>query len=130
MAISLVSVTPNGVAGNGASFSVGSGQHGLSADGRYVAFHSNASNLVAGDTNGTTADICVRDTATGTTTLLTLGGNPNSVVPSISADGRYVAFYSYASNFGPADNPQCQGWQAGRGCFLPRRSRSDVENLA
>jgi Tol biopolymer transport system component len=79
----------------------------ISADGRYVAFCSSASNLVNGDTNGKW-DIFVRDTQTGTTKRLSLDssgvqGNDGSYHPSISADGRYVAFYSYASNLVSGD---------------------------
>jgi hypothetical protein len=74
----------------------------ISADGRHVAFRSQANNLVGGDTNGTW-DIFLRDTQTGTTTRLSVDssggqGNDWSISPSISADGRYVAFQSAASN--------------------------------
>lgn len=76
----------------------------VSADGRFVAFQSSATNLVAGDTNGATTDIFVRDLASGTTTLLTSGGNNASSAPSISADGRFVAFQSNASNLAAGDS--------------------------
>jgi Tol biopolymer transport system component len=84
-----------------------SGSPSISADGRFVAFTSNASNLVPGDTN-INRDIFVRDTLTNTTTLVSLdsAGNPGnsySIFPSISADGRFVAFYSFASNMVPGD---------------------------
>jgi len=75
----------------------------VSADGRYVAFRSDAPDLVPGDTNGT-SDIFVRDLLMGTTTLVsvnqagTASGNGPSFSPSISADGRYVAFTSLASD--------------------------------
>ncbi len=76
----------------------------ISADGRYVAFSSDASNLVSGDTNGY-QDVFVRDTQTGTTTRVSVDssgaqGNSGSFyhAVSISADGRYVAFSSFASN--------------------------------
>lgn len=74
----------------------------ISDDGRYVAFASEASNLVTGDTNRH-SDIFVRDLTTGTTQLVSRSsnnalGNGNSVKPVISADGRYVAFESAASN--------------------------------
>lgn len=74
----------------------------ISADGRFVAFYSFASNLVEGDTNNT-ADVFVHDHQTGLTELVSrtwYGGaaNNESDVPSLSADGRYVAYYSYASN--------------------------------
>jgi Tol biopolymer transport system component len=74
----------------------------ISSDGRYVAFSSLASNLVAGDTNGA-YDIFVHDRQTGVTTRVSVDssgneGNDISGAPSISSDGRYVAFESYASN--------------------------------
>jgi Ca2+-binding RTX toxin-like protein len=92
-------------AGNQAnSRSVGSS---ISADGRFVAFHSDASNIVPGDTNGK-RDIFVRDTLTNTTTRVSVGSagnqtNSDSYYPSISADGRFVAFLSNASNIVPGD---------------------------
>jgi Tol biopolymer transport system component len=74
----------------------------ISADGRYVSFQSGASDLVAGDANGL-FDVFVRDLLYGTTVRASVdagGGDPNgtSGSPSISADGRYVAFYSAASD--------------------------------
>ena len=74
----------------------------ISGDGRYVAFVSLASNLVPGDTNKT-ADVFVRDVQTGTTRRVNVtshGGQANqrSYSVSISANGRYVAFTSSASN--------------------------------
>jgi Tol biopolymer transport system component len=78
----------------------------ISADGRYVAFQSSASNLVAGVTSG--AHIYVRDRQLGTTEIVSLSslgvpGNWTSMLPSISADGRYVSFGSGASNLVPND---------------------------
>jgi Tol biopolymer transport system component len=72
-----------------------------------VAFNSDASNLVSGDTNGA-SDIFVNDLQTGTTKRISVAsdgtqGNNNSYNPSISADGRYVAFYSDASNLVSGD---------------------------
>ena len=97
-----VSISSASVAGNNAS-----SRTTVSADGRYVAFASTASNLVPSDTNGV-QDIFVRDRQTGTTTRVSVGvagaqANGASSLPSISADGRYVAFYSQASNLDPAD---------------------------
>ncbi len=74
----------------------------LSTDGRYVAFESSATDLVTGDTNGV-SDIFVHDRLTGTTTRVSvaLGGvqaTGGSYDPSISGDGRYVAFYSFAAD--------------------------------
>jgi Tol biopolymer transport system component len=80
----------------------------ISADGRYVTFISNAPDAVAGDDNGL-PDIFVRDRVRGTTEridLATGGAEANNGVccdQAISADGRYVAFMSFASNLVPAD---------------------------
>jgi Tol biopolymer transport system component len=95
----LVSVSTNGGPANGASRgSV------ITPDGRYVAFVSEASNLVAGDTNRI-ADVFVRDMQAGVTTLVSAGatassspGGGASEFPDITPDGRYVAFYSTAAN--------------------------------
>jgi len=79
----------------------------ISADGRYVAFESEASNLVAGDTNGG-GDVFVHDRQTGATTRVSVSSsgeqaNDSSGAAAISGDGRYVAFYSYASNLVAGD---------------------------
>ncbi|MGO8928153.1 MAG: hypothetical protein ACLQU3_14880 [Limisphaerales bacterium] len=100
----LVSVSTNGGSANGASRNPV-----MTSDGRYVAFVSEASNLVPNDTNGI-ADVFVRDLQAQATTLVSVGATsvspPSSSgiqgsfsdSPAISADGRYVAFYSTASN--------------------------------
>src|SRR5262249_11437148 len=79
----------------------------ISADGRYVAFYSYAWNLVPPDNNGA-FDVFVRDRQSGTTTRVSVDSsgaqaNGHSVNPSISADGRYVAFESRASNLVAGD---------------------------
>jgi Tol biopolymer transport system component len=79
----------------------------MSSDGRYVAFYSEANNLVTGDTNGG-RDVFVRDRDTSTTERVSVGsagaqGNDWSDGAPISADGRYVAFRSAASNLVPGD---------------------------
>lgn len=79
----------------------------ISDNGRYVAFSSYASDLVPGDTNGT-SDVFVHDRQMGTTTRVSVDsagaqGSSISYEPSISADGRYVSFTSYASNLVPGD---------------------------
>jgi len=83
----------------------------ISADGRYVAFESDFTNSVPGDTNEV-ADVFVKDVLTGSITRVSVGingqqsnGKSYGVVsgPSISADGRYVAFTSDASNLVPND---------------------------
>jgi uncharacterized repeat protein (TIGR01451 family) len=83
------------------------GQAAISADGRFVAFVSAATNLVPGDTNGF-PDVFVRDLQTGTLVRASVssgGGQANAGAfsPSISADGRYVAFASGSDNLVPGD---------------------------
>ena len=79
----------------------------ISGNGRYIAFASNATNLVQNDTNGF-RDIFVHDQQTGTTERVSIasdGSQANlfSERPSISDDGRYVAFMSHATNLDPND---------------------------
>jgi Ca2+-binding RTX toxin-like protein len=97
-----VSVDSAGNQGNGYSFG-GS----ISTDGRFVAFDSDATNLVPGDTNNG-SDVFVRDRLTNTTTRVSVDSagneaNNDSGTPSISADGRFVAFTSFATNLAPGD---------------------------
>jgi Tol biopolymer transport system component len=97
-----VSVATGGTQANSASMHAS-----ISADGRYVAFHSFATNLVPGDTNGS-IDVFVRDRQLGTTDRVSVdtGGaqaNSDSLWPCISADGRFVAFESSASNLAAGD---------------------------
>ncbi|HQW81380.1 MAG TPA: putative Ig domain-containing protein [Pseudomonadota bacterium] len=80
----------------------------ISADGRYIAFESVASNLVAVDSNGTN-DIFLHDRVAATTLRISVGaggveGNAFSQNPSISADGGYVAFESFANNLVSGDS--------------------------
>ncbi|MGC4813063.1 hypothetical protein ACLQ29_21270 [Micromonospora sp. DT228] len=102
-ALALVDAATDGTPGNG-----GVGGADISDDGRYVAFASTSDNLVPGDSNDNT-DVFVRDTETGTTTLVSggLGGQPANdgatYTAAISGNGRYVAFTSYASNLVPGD---------------------------
>jgi Tol biopolymer transport system component len=140
LAIELVSVSSAEVPGNNTS-SLGN-TTAVSADGRFVAFTSRASNLVESDTNNA-PDVFVRDRQLGTTERVGVGflgsispdarfvafwgagvfvrdrqlgttervdvdsaespGNPDSRSPSVSADGRYVAFQSTATNLVPND---------------------------
>lgn len=79
----------------------------ISADGRWVAFTSDATNLVAGDSEGFT-DIFLHDRETTTTVRVSqtpqgTGANANSGTPVISADGRFVAFVTRASNLAASD---------------------------
>lgn len=88
----------------------------MSGDGRYVAFDSLATNLVPEDTNGV-RDAFVRDRATGTTRRVSVSSsgeeaNGSSVNVTISADGRYVAFTSPATNLVPGDSSCTHLWSA------------------
>jgi len=81
----------------------------ISADGRYVAFESDATNLVGNADTNLRTDIFVRDRTLAVTEWVSVAyaGLPSqpdgdSFKPSISADGRYVAFYSFATNLGVA----------------------------
>jgi Tol biopolymer transport system component len=76
----------------------------LSADGHFIVFDSLAPNLVTGDTNDY-QDVFVRDRTTGVTTRIT-NGRGTSYAGAISADGRFVAFDSYASSLVPGDTNQ------------------------
>jgi Tol biopolymer transport system component len=104
--IQRVSVSSAGDQADGQSF-----EPSISGDGRYVAFGSDATNLVPGDTNGA-SDIFVFDCQTGTIERISVDGAGNeangvSFAPSISGDGRYVAFGSLAANLVPGDT---NGW--------------------
>ena len=93
-----VSVGPGAQQSNDDAF-----QSSISPDGRFVGFASTATNLVAGDTNGTT-DVFVHDRQAGTTTRVSVssagvqGNNSSFQTPSFSADGRFVAYLSGATN--------------------------------
>src|SRR4051795_7898442 len=93
----LVSVGAGGVPGDGGSFDAL-----VSRDGRFVAFESFATNLVAGDTNSA-RDVFVRDLKAGTTVRASVGprgrqGGRDSVLSAISGNGRFVAFDTFANN--------------------------------
>jgi hypothetical protein len=99
-----VSVSSAGLQANGSSTAPD-----ISADGRFVAFVSTATNLHPDDTEALD-DIYVRDLTTGTTTLVSratgvsgVNGNGGALFPAISADGRFVAFDSNATNLHPDD---------------------------
>jgi len=99
---SRVSVDSGGAQGNDDSYSPS-----ITADGRCVAFNSAASNLVGGDTNGW-IDIFVYDRQSGTTERVSVDSDGTQVdgeshSPSISADGRYVVFESYATTLVSGD---------------------------
>ena len=97
-----VSVASDGTQANGESYSPA-----MSADGRWVTYTSQASNLVAGDTNER-PDVFVWDRVSGATERVSVASdgtqaNGESYSPSISADGRWVAYESYASNLVAGD---------------------------
>jgi Tol biopolymer transport system component len=103
-----VSVDSAGVEGNG-----GSSRPAISSDGRYVAFLSGASNLVAGDTNGA-GDVFVHDRVTGVTERVSVDSagaeaNGSSSAVAFSADGSTVVFQSRATNL---DSNPIQGWDS------------------
>ena len=92
-----VSVASDGTQGFNASFNAR-----ISGDGRYIAFDSWSTNLVPGDSNGT-RDVFVHDQQTSQTTRVSVAGNGGeadrfSANPTLSDDGRYVAFWSRATN--------------------------------
>ena len=102
IATQLVSISSSGDQANGTCY-----QPMISADGRFVVFWSSASNLVPNDTNDND-DIFCHDRNTLITELVSVSSseeqaNSGSFDPSISADGRYVAFSSYASNLVEGD---------------------------
>ena len=97
-----VSVDSGGVEADAAST-----RPAISADGRYVAFQSDATNLVAGDTN-LSADIFLHDRQTNATTRVSLDSSGLEVTgasanPALSADGRFVAFTSAATDLVASD---------------------------
>ncbi|PYS19081.1 MAG: hypothetical protein DMG11_32145, partial [Acidobacteria bacterium] len=106
-----VSVASDGTQADGLSY-----EQSISADGRYVAFRSFATNLVTGNVNHSTcagsgqtnpSDVYVHDRQTGTTELVSVGmtgvQDGCSWSPSISGDGRFVAFISAATTLIPSD---------------------------
>jgi Tol biopolymer transport system component len=100
-----VSIDSNGQEGDN-----GSEGGSLSSDGRFVGFYSLATNLVARDTNAAW-DVFVHDRVSGSTERVSVDSSGNeadlsSYSSMISADGRYVAFYSWASNLCSGDTNQ------------------------
>lgn len=107
----VASVSTGGIPSNGSTGNTR--PPAISADGRFVSFSSDATNLVSGDTNAC-PDIFTRDLSLGTTTrdsVSSTGVQANQVdyceqysqdPPSLSSAGRYVAFYSFATNLDPS----------------------------
>lgn len=98
-----VSNSPNGTVSYGES-----SEASISADGNYITFNSNGDNLVSNDANGC-SDIFVYDVNSGKTMRVSVSSNgsesdSNSYESSISADGRYITFASYASNLVEGDS--------------------------
>jgi WD40 repeat protein/DNA-directed RNA polymerase specialized sigma24 family protein len=115
-AYELENVALDGTAGNGPSSSPM-----LSADGRFVAFVSSASNLLQGDLNNA-SDVFIRDRQTGSVELASVssagqqGNNDSGIVVldrgfyslDLSSDGKYVVFQSKANNLGSAASNDCR----------------------
>jgi PKD repeat protein len=98
-----ISINSTGEQSNGLSANAA-----ISADGRFVVFESNATNLVADDTNNTT-DIFLHDRSNGTTERINYTAEFGETLfdshsPAISANGRYIAYYSFANNLVAGDN--------------------------
>ena len=101
----LISINKAGTASGRSTQNPNSFFHSLAVtpDGRYVAFTSQADDLVDNDQNGSNDDVFLRDLQTSMTRLVSVGllarsGNFGGQQPSISADGRYVAFESFATD--------------------------------
>lgn len=140
--VSLVSVTNDGSQANGHSSStVGVA---VTPNGRYIVFRSAATNLVANDTNASD-DLFLRDTCIGvpagctpSTIMVSVANdgtlpNNGSNHPAISADGRYIAFESYATNLGFNDygvyiRDTCIGAPAGCTPSTTLMSRNDYDD--
>jgi Tol biopolymer transport system component len=107
-----ISWTERGIPGRQYTYPFRAGVNHFSADNRYVVFSSDASNLVD-DENGSVSDIFVYDVLQDTIEIISRAssadglpgeqGNGSSYFPSISADGRFVAFQSYSTNLDAGD---------------------------
>lgn len=109
--LELINIAPDGTRGtNSTSFT--SQRVSISASGRFVAFGSDADNLVENDTNDT-FDVFVRDRSTNITKRVSVSStgeqaNSYSSDTAISEDGRFVTYSSYASNL--VDDDRNRGW--------------------
>jgi putative cell wall-binding protein/Tol biopolymer transport system component len=131
----LVSASSQPVEGNAESRDAS-----VSADGRFVAFISRATNLTPA--SSTTGQVYLRDTLNGSTQIISavsgVPGNGDSAWPSISADGRTVAYISSATNLGSSGGiPQAFVWTLGGGPSqlvslssdaVPNRANAAVSN--
>lgn len=127
--IERVSVASDGTQANGYS-----ADPVISDDGRYIAFRSSATNLVPNDTNGD-GDIFVHDRQTRQTVRVSVAsdgtqGNNWSYSPTISADGRYIAFDSLASNLVPGDTNGTVILTYGRDVFIHDMQNSQTERVS
>ncbi len=139
--IERVSIGSDGVQGNGVSFSPG-----VSADGRLVVFASLADNLVAGDeqtcvweneSEGNCADIFIHDRETGVTERITLAydgseADGHSFLPTVSASGRWVTFWSEASNLVEGDTEVCGAGESIHNCldvFIYDRETGETDRI-
>jgi Tol biopolymer transport system component len=100
-----VNVSTGGAEANGGTIGAR-----ISGDGRYVAFTSEATNLV---TTRARADVFVRDRQTGVTERVSVDsaggeGNESSILTDMTPDGRFIVFSSWASNLVPGDTHVCQ----------------------
>ncbi|UQI46591.1 hypothetical protein M1P56_20700 [Streptomyces sp. HU2014] len=117
-----VAVAPDGTPSDGSTWDVA-----VNANGRYVVFSSDATNLVPGGNPTGSTEVYVRDRWTGRTEILI--GNPKQArvdnsEPSISADGRYVAFLSTRGDLVPGDTNDA------RDVFVKDRWRGTVERVS
>lgn len=106
----------------------------ISADGGFVTFQSNASNLIENDENGLT-DVFVHDLSSGETTRVSRGmanSDPNgaSFIPAISGDGRYIAYQSWASNLVPGDTNGTPNQYQGTDVFRYDRQTGQTERVS
>jgi Tol biopolymer transport system component len=114
--------------GRGGQANLGSFDPSISADGRFVAFDSPASNLVAGDTNKV-GDVFVRDRSKARTGRVSISnsraqGNLESGGPAISGDGRFVAFSSHATDLVRGDTNRAAD------VFLYERARAATTRVS
>lgn len=122
------------IAGDGTQANGESSAPMISPDGGFVAFHSNASNLVEDDTNNR-SDVFVHDLSSGETTRVSRGmagseANGDSFIPAISGDGRYVAFQSAASNLVPGDTNGAPDPYSGIDVFRYDRQTNQTERVS
>ncbi|MEW2579727.1 TolB family protein [Streptomyces syringium] len=117
-----VSVAPDGTPADGSTWDAA-----VSGNGRYVVFSSNATNLVPGGNPTGSTEVYVRDRRTGRTDIL-IGdpkqGRVENSEPSISADGRFVAFLSTRSDLVPGDTNDV------RDVFVKDRWRGTVKRVS